>query len=194
MNQKKRSRKTNGKQETQKAVSDMNENKCELTKDFQDEGIQEDSENLDVVAPEGNSFEFLTQPEESYVEVITYEKEVSQFKIPGEIDNKKKEAAGRRKSRRSYASVVSESENEDQDQPEDEVCKDISGVLGDDSVIICDEEVNSVRNPAPEATGSTSSKENDVKRITRSSLKNENEDKNSEEIENGDSVESVEDK
>ena len=117
MNQKKRSRKTNGKQETQKAVNDMNENKRELTKDFQDEGIQEDSENLDVVAPEGNSFEFLTQPEESYVEVITYEKEVSQFKIPGESDSRKKEAAGRRKSRRSYASVVSESENEDQDQP-----------------------------------------------------------------------------
>ena len=194
MKQKKRSRKTNGKQETPKAVNDMNENKCETPKDSQDEGIQEDSVNLDVVAPEGNSFEFLTQPEESYVEVITYEKEVSQFKIPVEIDSRKKEAAGRRKSRRSYASVVSESENEDQDQPEDEVCKDTSGVLGDDSVIICDEEVNSVRNPAPEATGSTGSKENDTKRITRSTLKNENEDNDSEEIENGESVESVEDK
>ena len=170
----------------------MNENKCEPTKDSQDDGIQEESENLDVVAPEGNSFEFLTQPEESYVEVITYEKEVSQFKIPVEIDSRKKEAAGRRKSRRSYASVVSESENEDQDQPEDEACKDMSGVLGDDSVIICDKEVDSVRNPAPEATGSTSSKENDIKRITRSTLKNEIEEKDSEEVENGESVESVE--
>ena len=161
----------------------MNENNWQLTKDSQDKRIHEDSENLDVVAPEGNSFEFLTQPEpeENYEVEVNYEKEVSQFKIPGEIENRKKSAARRRSSlrdSRTYASVVSESENEDQDQPED---GDKSGILGDDSVIICDEEVNS-------ATGRTSPKENGIKRVTRSTLKNENEDKDSEECENGESA------
>ena len=172
-----------------------------------DGGPKADPDNLEVVAPEGTSFEFLTQPasmeEESYVEIIPPEIEASQNRISGEIENEITTADATKN--KTYASVVSE--NNVQDKPDDvsvitldETSKNESVILCDspiddsvvilektnfdDSVIICDEEINSVRYPAPVSTRSRTrspspnrESSNDNKRITRGSLKNETEDK-----------------
>ena len=165
-------------------------------------GPKADSDNLEVVAPEGTSFEFLTQPasmEESYVEIVPPAIEVNLNRISGEtiVDATKN---------KTYASVVSEN-NVVQDKPDDVslitldetgrnepviLCDspiDDSVVIlektnCDDSVIICDEEINSVRYPAPVSTRSRTrspspnrESSNDNRRITRGSLKNETEDK-----------------
>ena len=170
-------------------------------------GPKADSDNLEVVAPEGTSFEFLTQPasmEESYVEIIPPEIEASQNRVSGEIVNEITTADAT--NNKTYASVVSEN-NVVQDKPDnvslitlDETGRNEPVILCDspiddsvvilektncdDSVIICDEEINSVRYPAPVSTRSRTrspspnrESSNDNRRITRGSLKNETEDK-----------------
>ena len=159
---------------------------------------KEDLDNLEVVAPEGTSFEFLTQPasmEESYVEINPHKIEASQIKISGEIDNEETTADATKN--KTYASVVSENNVQVLDKPEDvsvivldETCKDKSVILCDspiddsvvilektqcdDSVIICDEEIDFVRNLAQGSSRSPSpNRENDNRRITRGSLKKE---------------------
>ena len=79
--------------------------------------VNADSDNLEVVAPEGTSFEFLTQPasmEESYVEIIPPEIEGNQKRTSGEIENEVTTADATKN--KTYASVVSENV---QDKPDE---------------------------------------------------------------------------
>ena len=167
--------------------------------------VNADSDNLEVVAPEGTSFEFLTQPasmEESYVEIIPPEIEGNQKRTSGEIENEVTTADATKN--KTYASVVSENVQDKPDEVSlvilDETGKNESVIMCDspiddsvvilektncdDSVIICDEEINSVRHPEPVSTRSRTRSPspnrengNDNRRITRGSLKNEIEDK-----------------
>jgi len=159
---------------------------------------KENSEPLEVVAPEGNSFEFLTQPasmEESYVDIVPQVEDVrGKIEIYGETDPT---------ATKTYADIVSM--NNGQDNPEEESvsglgqsCKDESVILCDspiddsivilektncdDSVIISDKEIKSVRKAdTGSTTRSPSPRENENRRITRGSLKNDTDD-NKEEI------------
>ena len=124
-----KSRKADEKEVTPNVSNDQNENKSLIKREIEENdrtvggGPKADSDNLEVVAPEGTSFEFLTQPasmEESYVEIIPSEIEVNLKRITGETTSDATK-------NKTYASVVSE--NNVQDKPDN-----VSSITLDETV------------------------------------------------------------
>ena len=153
----------------------------EVTSNSPESLIDDAPESLDVVPPEGSSFEFLTQPasmEESYVEIIEEKKDSRLPQIPDQPINssetqkshdnvaKEDECVGKDESDVSSDDFKKKQVNEsvkviDQtfkdesvilnDSPIDDSVVILENETNDDSVIICEEEINSVRHPVPAA-------------------------------------------